>query len=97
MFLLYHSSQKFQTANHCFAQLNIRRYAVSPNADTIVLAYFNDVDDISEYAKNALAWAYKEGIIACKSNGMFDPKGMATRAEVAKVIESFVQMLGFMD
>lgn len=73
------------------------RYAGSPKADTTVLADFNDVGEISEYAKNALAWAHKEGIIADKGNRILDPKGMATRTEVAKVIESFVQKVDLMD
>ena len=67
------------------------RYAGEPD----VIGYegltgFVDVDQISGYAKQACAWAHKEGIIAGKGNGILDPKGYATRAETATVMINYL-------
>lgn len=58
-------------------------------ADTTVLTAFNDAKEISGYAKEALAWAYNEGIIAGKGNGILDPRGFATRAETAMILLNY--------
>lgn len=67
------------------------KYAGSPVADTAVLTDFKDTGEISAYAKDSLTWAYSEGIIAGKGNGILDPKGYATRAEVAQIMYNFKQ------
>ncbi|NLE24976.1 MAG: S-layer homology domain-containing protein [Clostridiaceae bacterium] len=68
------------------------RYAGSPvAADSTGLNTFKDAVEISSYAKNALAWTHQKGIIAGKGNGILDPKGYATRAEVAQIMYNFIQ------
>lgn len=67
------------------------RYAGSPVADGDGLADFKDAVEISSYAKDALVWAHKEGIITGNGNGILDPKGKATRAEVARIMEGFLK------
>ena len=63
------------------------RYAGSPvAADNNGLAGFMDDNEISLYAKDALAWIYEKGIFEGQSNGILDPKGKVTRAEVAIII-----------
>jgi hypothetical protein len=37
-----------------------------------------------------MAWAYESGIIAGKGNGIVDPEGIVTRAETAKILESYL-------
>ena len=73
------------------------KYAGSPTvADSNGLATFQDAGEISSYAKNALAWANQLGIINGKSGGMLNPKGKATRAEVAQIMQNFMQKSGLM-
>jgi hypothetical protein len=68
------------------------RYAGSPvAADSEGLDNFKDAVEISSYAKNALVWAHQQGIIAGKGNGILDPQGKATRAEVAQILYIFGQ------
>ncbi|NLX64503.1 MAG: S-layer homology domain-containing protein, partial [Clostridiaceae bacterium] len=67
------------------------RYAGSPSADTSVLNSFNDAGEISDYAKQALAWAYTEGIMAGKGNGILDLKGYATRVEAAVILTNYLK------
>jgi len=51
---------------------------------------FADADDISDYAREAVNAMYRTGVINGKSGNLFDPKGAASRAEVAAMIERFV-------
>ena len=51
---------------------------------------FKDVNGISSYAKNAVAWAIQNKIISGKENGTkIDPKGNASRAEAAAMIQNY--------
>ena len=46
---------------------------------------FIDSDTVSEWAKAAVTYAAKNGIVNGKDNNMFDPQGTATRAELAQI------------
>lgn len=52
---------------------------------------FADADQISSYAKDAVNWARRTGVVAGKGNNMFDPKGVATRAQVAAIFYRFIE------
>jgi hypothetical protein len=52
---------------------------------------FNDDADIANYATEAIAKFFESGIIAGKGNGIFDPKGNATRAEVATMLMRLIE------
>ncbi len=54
-------------------------------------AEFADMAQVSGYALEAVAWARANGIISGKGNNRFDPKGYATRAEVATMLMNFSQ------
>ncbi|MNE98559.1 Endoglucanase precursor [compost metagenome] len=47
---------------------------------------FADESSISAYAKDAIHAMNDKGIIQGVGNGQFQPKGLATRAQAAKVI-----------
>ena len=53
---------------------------------------FADSADISNWAADAVAWAQSVGIVSGKPGNVFDPKGQATRAEVAAVLMRFIEM-----
>ena len=52
---------------------------------------FYDSDDISDYAKEAIFYMYENGIINGRGDGLFVPKGTATRAEAAQMIYKFIK------
>lgn len=52
---------------------------------------FADADGISGYAAAAVKALYCSGIVNGKSNGVFDPQGKATRAEIAAIIHRFLE------
>lgn len=54
---------------------------------------FADSDDISEYAKEAVAVFYQNKIISGMEDNRFMPKGYATRAQVAKIVWGLVDIL----
>lgn len=66
------------------------RYAGSPDSDQS-LAHFKDAHLIASYAETALAWANENGIINGKGDGILDPKGNATRAQVAQMLMNYLQ------
>ncbi|MDR0813885.1 MAG: S-layer homology domain-containing protein, partial [Oscillospiraceae bacterium] len=53
---------------------------------------FADTANISDYARKAVAWCYANGIVTGKSGNTFDPKGQATRAEVATMLRGYMNM-----
>jgi hypothetical protein len=52
---------------------------------------FNDDRDIANYAKEAIERFFRTEIINGKTGNVFDPKGSATRAEVATMLMNFVE------
>lgn len=65
------------------------RYEGKPKA-TAKLPSFNDADEISAYALDALTWAASEGIFAGDNNDDLRPTDNATRAEFATVIMRYL-------
>ena len=55
------------------------------------LAAFADGSAASDWAVNALVWAVDNGVMAGKGNNTLDPKGTATRAEVAQMFMNFLE------
>ncbi|MDR1328497.1 MAG: S-layer homology domain-containing protein, partial [Oscillospiraceae bacterium] len=54
-------------------------------------ADFDDDKDVSGYAQEATETMYKAGIISGKPGNRLDPKGTATRAEVAAMLRRFLE------
>lgn len=52
---------------------------------------YADEDLIAPYASAAVDWARASGIMNGKENDRFDPKGSATRAEVAAILMNYTQ------
>ncbi|MGX2959375.1 S-layer homology domain-containing protein [Peribacillus sp. JNUCC 23] len=53
---------------------------------------FNDNGSISNSYKDAIAFSVEAGLISGKKDGKFDPKGNATREQVAKVAATFIKV-----
>ena len=60
---------------------------------TLQAVTFADNAQISSWAKNAVRTMQQAGILAGKNGNKFDPKGTATRAEVATVLRRFVEIV----
>ncbi len=70
------------------------RYARYKGADMGAggtLDRFTDAAEISDYAREAMAWAVEQGIITGKSGGVLAPKGQATRGETAAMLMRYLQ------
>lgn len=71
------------------------RYAVSTGAQAELTSAngaadgFADSARISIYAKTAVDWAVENGLINGKGNNKLDPRGTATRAELAAILMRF--------
>lgn len=53
------------------------------------LSGFNDGSRVSSWAKTAMQWAVGANLLSGKGEGMLDPTGTATRAEVAQILMNF--------
>jgi hypothetical protein len=52
---------------------------------------FKDADKITDYAKTAMQWAVGSGLVKGKSGNLLDPQGTATRAEIAAMLQRFIE------
>ena len=66
------------------------RYAGSPAATDKEL-HFTDSDQAGKWALEALRWAVEQGMINGKGNGVLDPAGKATRAEIAAMLMRYLE------
>ena len=74
----------------------MKNYAAKLGYDlpqTLKAVTFADNTQISSWAKDAVKSMQQAGILAGKVNNRFDPKGTATRAEVATVLRRFVEIV----
>jgi len=73
----------------------LHRYAQSKGFDlraTSSSLDFKDVNKISNYAKEAISWAVSKGIMKGNSDSTLNPSGLATRAEVATMLQRFKEL-----
>ena len=77
-----------QMAAILYRYASFKGYDVTQKAD---LAGFTDVAQISDYAKDPMAWANKEGLIGGVSATTLQPQGSATRAQVATILMRFCE------
>ena len=72
----------------------IYRYAQYNGMDTVTTEenlHFADADEISEYAVSAMNWAVGTGLMKGKSTTTINPKDNATRAEIAAILQRFIE------
>ncbi len=70
------------------------RYAQYKGMDAVTLEenlHFTDADEISEYAVSAMNWAVGTGLMKGKSATTINPKDNATRAEIAAILQRFIE------
>ena len=73
---------------HRYAQY--KGYDVSVGENTNILSY-DDFDSISEYAIPSMQWAVGSGLIKSKSESTLNPLDNATRAEIAAILQRFIE------
>ena len=65
------------------------KYAGLDTSSISDLLGYQDNNDISDWALEAMKWAVGKGIISGRDDGTIDPQGLATRAEVAAIIHRY--------
>ena len=58
------------------------------------LTDFTDASQVSPYAADAMVWAIGSGLITGMGNNTLAPKGTATRAQAAQVIQRLCALVG---
>ena len=72
------------------------RYARYKGLDvtaSVDLGRYTDAASINGYAQQALAWANANGLITADTTGALTPKGYATRAQVATILQRFLYLM----
>ena len=77
-----------QMAAILYRYATFKGYDVTQKAD---LASYTDASQISAYAKDAMSWANKAGLIGGVSATTLQPQGSATRAQVATILMRFCE------
>lgn len=65
------------------------RYAGSP-ASSGTIDYFPDSASVGGYARAAMCWAVEQGILSGTANGTLAPRGQASRAQVAAMLQRYI-------
>ncbi|MBQ4561540.1 MAG: S-layer homology domain-containing protein [Clostridia bacterium] len=72
----------------------IKNYLVHTGSEVIIegsLDGFEDADKVSDWAKDGITFCVSNGIIQGKTETTLDPKGYATRAELAQMLSQFLE------
>lgn len=69
----------YRYADYCGYDMNVSDQTLN----------FVDMAYVDDYALVAIQWAYENGLIKGKENNLLDPDGLATRAEVAAMLQRF--------
>jgi hypothetical protein len=81
--------EQFATLLYRYAQRS--EIPTSGNAD---MSAYTDADAISEYARDAMAWAVAKGLITGRTATTLAPQGTATRAEAATLLQRYLANIG---
>ena len=73
---------------------NYAKYKKKNVSVTSDLKKFKDYKKVDSYANTAMQWAVGKGVITGNSDGTLNPKGTATRAEVAAMIQKYCKKIG---
>ena len=79
-----------QIATIMYRYAQYKRYNVSVGENTNILSY-DDAESISEYAIASMQYAVGSGLINGKTNLTLNPKDNATRAEIAAILQRFIE------
>lgn len=74
---------------------SLYRYAQYRGCDVFAaegsLQGYQDAEGVSRYARNAMQWYVREGLITGVKSDLLTPDGTATRAQVATILMRFCQ------
>ncbi len=96
----YNNSDKFGPNDYVLRQdlagilRNYASYKKKNVGVTTDLSKYSDYKKIDKYANQSMQWAVGKGVITGNANGTLAPKGNATRAEAAAMIQKYCQKVG---
>ena len=73
-----------------FRYAKYKGYDVTVGENTNILSY-TDFEEISEYAIEAMQYAVGNGLMKGKTETTLNPKDNATRAEIAAILQRFIE------
>ena len=79
-----------QIATIMYRYAKYKGFDVSGGENINILSY-DDVNDISEYAISSMQYACGSGLMLGKTNSTLNPKDNATRAEIAAILQRYIE------
>ena len=73
---------------------NYARYKGKDITPTGDLTKFSDNNKVDSYAQTSIKWAVGKGVITGNADGTLNPKGNATRAEAAAMLQKYCNRVG---
>ena len=73
---------------------NYSKYKGKNTNVTADLTRFSDYTKVDSYANSSMQWAVGKGVITGNNDGTLNPKGNATRAEAAAMIQKYCNRVG---
>lgn len=67
---------------------------IDVDVESVLSAKYKDWSDVATYAKTAMNWANKVGFLNGNSDGTINPRGYATRREMAQMLVNFDKVQG---
>ena len=61
------------------------------SAGEVDLSGFSDGEQVASWAREAVCWAVRKGILSGGSDGQLDPEGYATRGETAAILMRYLE------
>lgn len=77
-----------QIATLIYRYADYKNYDMSGSGD---LTQFNDSNRIGGFAELPMSWVVSKNLISGRGNGILDPQGRATRAEVATILMRLIE------
>lgn len=74
----------------------VEKYLKRDVSQSTSLSAFKDAPTSNTWSSAALKWAYAVRLINGKGNGILDPKGYATRAELAQIVKKLKELIPVM-
>ena len=68
------------------------RYVGSPAVEADALAGYSDAAQVQPWAKDAMNWAVRNGVITGMGNQQLNPQGNATRAQLASIMHRIIAL-----
>jgi hypothetical protein len=86
--------EQFATLLYRYRQFTMQNSQSTIAADAADISAYTDAGDVSEWAREAMEWAVGSGLVTGRTATTLAPRGTATRAEAAMLLQRYLENMG---